>query len=269
MSTLTIITINYNNANGLKKTFDSVFSQTIKPDEYIVIDGKSEDGSLEIINLNTTQINYWISEKDNGIYDALNKGILKANSDYILFLNSGDTFYSNTVIEFFKKQTHIHHKYGIIYGNVCLEYPNKKELIIQNDELSLDFFRYATLNHQSTFFKKTMFETFSLYNTDNKVTSDFEFFLKVFINAPQQFFHINETICNFNMEGLSQNKNSKKIIELEKEQIFKKYYPSNYKEPVKKKIPLSTIIKNKYYSTPLLIQLFKPIKYLYKKNKKN
>ena len=85
MYKLSIITINFNNAEGLKKTMESVFSQSFNDFEYLIIDGGSTDGSVEIIKQNK-KINYWISEKDNGIYDAMNKGILKSFGNYLLFL---------------------------------------------------------------------------------------------------------------------------------------------------------------------------------------
>jgi glycosyltransferase involved in cell wall biosynthesis len=91
---LTIITINYNNKEGLVKTFDSVRVQTWKDFEFIVIDGGSTDGCKELIEQNH-QINYWVSEKDSGVYNAMNKGIRKATGDYVIFMNSGDFFMMN------------------------------------------------------------------------------------------------------------------------------------------------------------------------------
>ena len=96
---LSIITINYNNREGLRKTIESVVNQTCQDFEYIVIDGGSTDGSAEVIKEYSDKIDYWVSEKDNGIYDAMNKGIDKAKGEYCQFLNSGDDLYDNYVIE--------------------------------------------------------------------------------------------------------------------------------------------------------------------------
>ena len=90
MPKLSIITVNLNNCIGLQKTFDSLFEQIFKDFEQIVIDGGSTDGSRELIETNVDKISYWVSEKDSGIYNAMNKGIIKATGDYLLFLNSGD-----------------------------------------------------------------------------------------------------------------------------------------------------------------------------------
>src|SRR5690606_20733259 len=92
---LTIITINLNNLEGLKTTIESVLSQTWQEFEYIVIDGGSTDGGKEYIESQKTHLNYWVSEPDKGIYNAMNKGILKSSGKYLLFLNSGDHLYDN------------------------------------------------------------------------------------------------------------------------------------------------------------------------------
>ncbi|MFN5376044.1 MAG: glycosyltransferase, partial [Chitinophagaceae bacterium] len=94
MLKITIISVNLNNLSGLKKTVNSVISQDYTNFEYIIIDGGSNDGSAEYIQSISRKLKYYISEKDYGIYSAMNKGILKSNGDYLIFLNSGDYFYS-------------------------------------------------------------------------------------------------------------------------------------------------------------------------------
>ena len=95
MSKLTIITINYNNLEGLKRTVESVINQTWQEFEYIIIDGGSSDGSAEYIESQSGNIDYWVSEPDKGIYNAMNKGIVIATGEYLLFLNSGDHLLNN------------------------------------------------------------------------------------------------------------------------------------------------------------------------------
>src|SRR5690348_17657794 len=104
MPKLSIITINLNNVKGLQKTMESVFAQTFTDYEYIIIDGGSTDGSVSEIKKHQNKLVYWISENDKGIYNAMNKGIVKANGEYILFMNSGDYLYTdNTIKEVFQK----------------------------------------------------------------------------------------------------------------------------------------------------------------------
>ena len=93
-----IITINYNNRDGLEKTIQSVINQTCQDFEFIIIDGGSTDGSVDIIKKYNDRINYWVSEPDKGIYNAMNKGILQAHGEYLNFMNSGDCFFDNEVL---------------------------------------------------------------------------------------------------------------------------------------------------------------------------
>ena len=93
-----IITINYNNKDGLEKTILSVINQTCQDFEYIIIDGGSTDGSVDVIKKYADRIDYWVSEPDKGIYNAMNKGIIKAKGEYLNFMNSGDCFYDNEVL---------------------------------------------------------------------------------------------------------------------------------------------------------------------------
>ena len=98
MKQISIITINYNNASGLEKTIRSVVEQTYNEYEYIIIDGASSDKSKEVIQEYQRYIDFWCSEKDSGIYNAMNKGIQKASGEYLLFLNSGDVLNNSAVL---------------------------------------------------------------------------------------------------------------------------------------------------------------------------
>ncbi|MBT8324244.1 MAG: glycosyltransferase, partial [Winogradskyella sp.] len=128
---LSIITVNFNNAEGLKKTVDSVTAQTWKDFEYIIIDGSSTDGSTEVIKANKNIIDRWVSEPDEGVYQAMNKGISMANGEYLLFLNSGDHFYKDDVLEKFhkelKEQDLIYFNLNVVEGkkDFIKEYPEK------------------------------------------------------------------------------------------------------------------------------------------------
>ena len=137
---LTIITINYNNSKGLLKTFESIKNQTWLDFEYIVIDGGSTDGGKELIE-NNKQINYWVSEKDSGVYNAMNKGIRAATGDYIIFMNSGDFFYDNDVLE--KVAKHFDSNISILYGNtVYFNDDNYRRKETPPKKLSFGFFYY-------------------------------------------------------------------------------------------------------------------------------
>jgi glycosyltransferase involved in cell wall biosynthesis len=120
---LSIITINYNDVLGLKRTLESVTGQIYSNFEYIVINGGSTDGSKELLEKYTDKISYWVSEPDQGIYHAMNKGIEKASGEYLLFMNSGDLFYNSGILK--EVVDHIS-KYDLIYFDILIRDGNKE-----------------------------------------------------------------------------------------------------------------------------------------------
>ena len=129
---LSIITVNLNNMEGLQKTCDSIISQTFKNFEWIVIDGGSADGSKELIEEYGSNISYWVSEPDKGIYNAMNKGIKVAKGEYLYFLNSGDyLFDSNALSDVFLDNP----KEDIVYGFVAREHSGRTKIL---DGLNVD-----------------------------------------------------------------------------------------------------------------------------------
>ncbi|MCU0428595.1 MAG: glycosyltransferase [Cytophagaceae bacterium] len=123
---VSIVTVVYNGAAWLPATFDSIFSQTFTSYEYLVIDGNSTDGTLELIHSNASRITRWISEPDKGLYDAMNKGLAMAKGEYILFMNAGDTFFSSTVLEKIFMQAPA--DADILYGETMMIDEQGKEL---------------------------------------------------------------------------------------------------------------------------------------------
>ena len=174
-SKLSIITINLNNADGLRKTIESVILQTISDFEYIVIDGASTDGSVDIIKQYSDKITYWISEPDNGVYNAMNKGILKATGDYCLFLNSGDEFSSNkSLIKFnFFFDLNI----DILYGDLTVKNGIEEYYKTYPDKLTFKYFRSDTLPHPASFIKRKLFHDICMFDEKLKICSDWEFFV--------------------------------------------------------------------------------------------
>lgn len=176
MYKLSIITINFNNATGLKKTIQSVVSQSSQDFEYIVIDGGSTDGSVEIIKTFESKITYWISEPDKGIYHAMNKGINIAKGEYCQFLNSGDWLLSKDVTEKMLSQLP---QSSIIYANKIREYDGiqKKEKSYQGRQITLLDLYNSTIFHASTYIKRSLFDKYGLYDESLKIVSDWKFYL--------------------------------------------------------------------------------------------
>ncbi len=210
MTKLSIITINRNNAAGLRRTIESVVSQTYTDFEYIVIDGASTDESVDVIKEYADRITYWISEPDKGIYNAMNKGILKAKGEYLLFLNSGDWLVDEQKIQIMVNNLN---NEDIIITNIYLvenkKIENNKFIGINSNESirdslnSLDLI-YGVFPHNATFFKKVLFEKNGLYDESLKIVSDWKFMIKsiLFNNATTKIFR-NEFIVNFDVNGVS------------------------------------------------------------------
>lgn len=167
-----IITINYNNRDGLRKTIESVINQSCKDYEYIVIDGGSTDGSREVIEEHADHIDYWVSEPDRGIYNAMNKGILKAKGDYINFMNSGDYFYDKNVL----CDTLPYLQKDIIMGSSLDENFHVRPYHIKK-ELTMIQFYANTIDHQASFISRKLFDN-NLYDENYKIVSDWKFFIE-------------------------------------------------------------------------------------------
>jgi glycosyltransferase involved in cell wall biosynthesis len=175
---LSIITINRNNAIGLRKTIESVINQTVRDFEYLVIDGASTDNSVNIIREFKSEITYWISEADGGIYNAMNKGIKQASGEYCLFLNSGDYLYNEKVIEEFLKED-VHHE--IISCSMISSGQSFRILCVPPREVSLFTFTRGSLLHPSTFIHRNLFIKYGYYSENYNILSDWKFFLEVLI----------------------------------------------------------------------------------------
>lgn len=194
---LSIITINYNNAEGLRKTMDSVLAQTYTEIEYIIVDGASTDGSVDVIReLATRPTIKWVSEKDNGIYNAMNKGIRMATGEYIQILNSGDILAADDVTERMfqamgygqwaidnetNRQSPIANRpqISIFYGNM-IKVNAAGEVVGRSGytEYSLRQFYSSTLNHDCAYIRKDLFEEYGLYDESLKIVSDWKWYLQ-------------------------------------------------------------------------------------------
>src|SRR5574344_704857 len=194
---LSIITINFNNKEGLQKTIDSVITQTFTDYEWIVIDGCSTDGSKDLIEQYAEHFSYWISEPDKGIYNAMNKGILKASGEWFQFLNSGDWLYQPDVLATVFSRSY---ETDILYGNIMV---SKNSNIFERkypDNISFSFFIYNNINHQSSFYKKEVIQN-CLYNESYSIVSDWANYFKLILQN-KTFVHLDYPIVFFDINGI-------------------------------------------------------------------
>jgi putative colanic acid biosynthesis glycosyltransferase len=193
---ISVITICLNAVDFIKQTIKSVIAQTYPNIEYIVIDGGSRDGTVDIICRYDTVLAYWQTEMDLGIYDAMNKGISRSHGKWIYFLGAGDYFYNNTVIEsIFDKKINME-KYELIFGDI----------IYNNSRLFKSTFGPLlklknTIHHQGAFYRSDIFTSFR-YDSNLKALADYELNLKLYLSNCN-VFKINMIISNCMEGGIS------------------------------------------------------------------
>jgi glycosyltransferase involved in cell wall biosynthesis len=216
-----IITVNYNNRDGLLHTIESVINQTYGDYEFIIIDGGSTDGSLEIIKQYCSYITYWVSEPDKGIYNGMNKGIVQAKGTYINFMNSGDFFFENDTLE---KIDRLMDNSDIIVGKDFHQNLKNGEHFVSIAPLriSMATFYMSTLPHQSAFIRRCLFHKAG-YDETLHIVADWKFYLDktVYENKTVQILDL--IICNKEQDGIS-NSNAYKVIE-ERELVLSSILP--------------------------------------------
>ncbi len=223
---LSIITINYNNLDGLRKTYDSVMSQTFRDFEWIVIDGGSTDGSREFIEGHKEDFAFWCSEPDNGVYHAMNKGIRKATGEYLNFMNSGDTYFDSgsLAIVFSTERTS-----DILYGAMLLADGTLDHEPMMKTELQWFDFYDNTLPHQASFIKRKLFDKVGFYDETYRISADWHFFAKAFVCYGASLEFIPSVLARFEGGGCSANS---KIAEVEnarfKQEVFGNYLLANH-----------------------------------------
>jgi len=201
MKKISIITIAYNNRNGLKLTIDSVIDQTAYSQiEYIVVDGGSTDGTKDLLKSYSNKLHKWISESDSGIYNAMNKGAKMATGEYLIFLNSGDNLADNKTIEHLLE-------YDLttdIISGICVDYTDK-EYIYQYPpkDVTLYTLIHGSLSHPTSLIRRTLFEEIGGYRENYRIISDWAFFVDALLVKRCSYSTIPLVMVYFNCNGIS------------------------------------------------------------------
>jgi len=211
-----VITINYNNKGGLKKTVDSVICQTNTDFEFIIIDGGSTDGSIDIIKEHEKQITYWVSEPDKGVYNAMNKGVTQAHGNYLIFMNSGDCFHSNDVLSAFTD-----YQEEIICGKV-LKGSSTKPSGHNKPTITLVDLMRGSLPHQAMFIKRELMQKHP-YDEKYRILSDWKFCLEAIVFDNCSFLNSDVIVADYDTGGISTNSNG--LLPKEREQILEEMFP--------------------------------------------
>ena len=204
---ITVITVTYNAEKYLRQTIESVINQTYGNIEYIIIDGGSTDGTADIIREYEEHISYWISEPDDGIYDAMNKGIEAASGDWINFMNAGDSFYNQNVLE---NINFISTEYDLIAGRELIKQENGS--FVEFEMLGLDFVNKGNFcRHQALFIRSSLMKKYK-YDTQFRIGADYDFMLKCYMNG-YKFKFIDEIVDVFIDGGVSASDSTTGSIE--------------------------------------------------------
>ncbi|MFW0973275.1 glycosyltransferase family 2 protein [Leclercia pneumoniae] len=195
---ISIVTINYNNSLGLKKTIESINAQTCDDFEYIIIDGNSTDDSVAIGN-GCPKCDIFVTEKDDGIYDAMNKGAELASGEYILFLNSGDTLRDNSVKVFIDVLLATHCSYDIYHGILAFE---KEGVILNYRGRTEHLLRSGMIEHPTVLMRKKKFDSLYGFDLKWKYVADYDLIIRA-KREESTFYFIETVLSNFDVSGVS------------------------------------------------------------------
>lgn len=204
---ITIVTVVYNGALNLERTITSVLNQSYKNIEYVIIDGGSNDGTLEIISKYQDKIDYWETGSDEGIYDAMNKGLSNSTGNWINFMNSGDVFFKNDTIESIFSEDWLATK--IIYGSVEIIYEDFKRIQLPGPPKSL--WKGMQFSHQSSFIDVEYHKS-NLYRKENKIAADLGFFHNAY-SQNKKFSRTNKIVSSVINGGVSDSHRVQTILD--------------------------------------------------------
>lgn len=224
---VSIIKVSFNAEKTIEESIKSVLMQTYSNIEYIIIDGGSTDGTLDIIEKYRDKIAYFLSEPDNGIFNAMNKGIKAATGDILYFLNTNDYIFDEKVIEdavkFFEKTNA-----KMVFGDMSFIEDNgqEKERRIYSDVDKL-FFINECICHQGVFYKREVFDICGFYNEKYRLTADYDLNLKVIMKHNLKTRYFNRVLAKFTLGGHSNSHNDErlnKLVQQEKNELLSTYY---------------------------------------------
>ena len=215
-----IITICFNEAKNIRRTCESIASQSRKDFEWIVIDGASSDGTLDILEEFQGSIYHLISEVDHGIYDAMNKGIELASGEYLVFMNGGDFFASAKVLEWI----HSSPQKDLVYGDIFYDCNNGR-IETYPEILSNNYMLKKMLPHQASFYHRQLFEKYGKFDASYKIAGDYDFFARILKTGEVSHYHISKPLAVFDNSGISSSSKQRNCRKEENHRIRMKHFP--------------------------------------------
>jgi glycosyltransferase involved in cell wall biosynthesis len=218
---VSVITVVKNNAGSIGEAIESVIRQTYANIELLVIDGGSDDGTIDIIKLYDDTIDLWISGKDSGIYDAMNRGLSLAQGRYVHFLNSDDHYSFQRAVELIVEQFKSTHARWI-HANILMLDKQKGKGWIRYSNVSRYYYLFKGIPQQAFFFEKKLFDEFGAFNLEYRIVADLDFLLHIMLKQDIPGKYLNMPVVIFDTRGVSGNMERKKS---ERESVLRKYFP--------------------------------------------
>jgi glycosyltransferase involved in cell wall biosynthesis len=222
---VSIITVCYNAEEFIENAINSVLNQRYTNIEYIIIDGSSTDNTVPIINKYKSKIAFFLSEPDNGMYEAMNKGIKAATGDILYFLNSDDIFYDEYIVENVVKMFQKNNDAELIYGPIIIRYPTTNESFIQtHDSITKSYFIEGAICQQAMFYKASSFKKCGLFDDTYKVVGDYEWVLRAFYKYNIKRKYYRGIIAIFRNGGMCSSEKFSNLHDKERRKAMKQYF---------------------------------------------
>jgi glycosyltransferase involved in cell wall biosynthesis len=218
----TVVTVCLNEVTTIRRTCESLCHQSYDDFEWIVIDGQSTDGTLAALDDYASHITQLVSEPDNGIYDAMNKGIARAKGDYLLFLNAGDSLADTKTLETVSQGPGC----DLLFGDLrCISATGEVQVKSFPDMLPRHYLVRNMLPHQASYFHRRVFDKYGGYESRWQIAGDYELFVRLIYRYGISYHHIPEVVAEFHMDGVSSHAAQRQRRRLENHQIRWHYFP--------------------------------------------
>lgn len=220
---ISVITVCKDNSKLLDKAIKSVLSQTYPNFQYIIIDGKSTDNTMDIIKQYRNKIDVVVSEPDKGIYNAMNKALKYVNGDIVYFLNSDDRLFDNKIFSDIENEFKKNKNAEIIFGNVVIN-ENTKQKLLKYNMVDKRFFYKNTICHQALFIKRGLYTLIGGFDERYTIHADVDWLMKAYFRQKSSFYYFDRIICNYNSGGFSSNPIYAEKHKYDRQEISAKYF---------------------------------------------